>query len=282
MSEDKNFDFGICKIPRTDKDGNDITSDRIGKGGRHRNDGTYSGPVYDITPVDHDPSQPLVEYRDRYHEVPVYVEREPSFGEQLLYNMADRAIRRGVDTIFNVGTQMISDAWNDHRRKKEEERRAKMMAERRARMAAQQPRQPVVPQPQSQTTEVAKSSTLPDELDTAYEHYTINMTSMEAKKELFEAYVLHMMSAKKVWKVKHATITDDDGTTISGAEMFDRFCSPEIVGEINKILQYNPSFLEDWTAKALESILGRELVVKDIYIPFGSEDLRKKLVTIPA
>lgn len=137
MSEDKNFDFGICKIPRTDKDGNDITSDRIGKGGRHRNDGTYSGPVYDITPVDHDPSQPLVEYRDRYHEVPVYVEREPSFGEQLLYNMADRAIRRGVDTIFNVGTQMISDAWNDHRRKKEEERRAKMMAERRARMAAQ-------------------------------------------------------------------------------------------------------------------------------------------------
>ncbi len=280
MTDNKDYDYATCKVPRTDKSGKDITGDRIGKGGRHRKDGTYSGPVYDVTIVDNDPSQPLIEYRDRYHEVPVYVEREPSVGEQLLYGMADRAIRKGVDAIFNVGTQMITDAWNDHRRKKEEERRAKLIAERRARMATQQPRRPVAPQPQA--TAVAKSSTLPDELDTAYEHYTINMTSMEAKKELFEAYVLHMMSAKKVWKVKNATITDDDGTTISGAEMFDRFCSPEIVGEINKILQYNPSFLEDWTAKALESILGRELVVNDIYIPFGSEDLREKLVAIPA
>ena len=279
MTDNRDYDYATCKVPRTDKAGKDITGDRIGKGGRHRQDGTYSGPVYDVTIVDSDPSRPVIKYRDRYHAVPVYVEREPSFGERLLYGIADRAIRKGVDAAVNIGTQMLSDAWNDHRRKKEEKRRAKRIAEKRAQMTTQQQQRQSAPR--SQTTVVTKPSALPDELDTAFEHYTINMTSMEAKKELFEAYVLHMMSAKKVWRVKHATITSDDGTTIPGTEMFDRFCGLEIVSEINKILQNNPSFLDDWTAKALESILGRELVVNDNYLPFGAEDLRKSLIAVP-
>ena len=67
MSEDRDFDWGMCKIPRKDKNGNDISNDRIGKGGRHRSDGTYSGPVYDIEKVDDDPSISITKtvYRDR-------------------------------------------------------------------------------------------------------------------------------------------------------------------------------------------------------------------------
>lgn len=276
MTDNRDYDYATCKVPRTDKAGNDITGDRIGKGGRHREDGTYSGPVYDVTIMENDPSEPVIEYRDRYHEVPVYVDRTPSIGEQILGGIAERA----VDAVFDAGRQIVSDLWNDHKRKKEEERQAKMIAERQARIAARQRASQSVSQPQP--TVAVKKEAPKDELAVAFEHYTINMTSMEAKKELFEAYVLHMMSAKKVWKVQHATITDGDGTTISGAEMFEKFCSPEIVGEINKILQYNPALLDDWTAKALESILGRELVVNDNYLPFGAQDLREKLMAIPA
>lgn len=50
--ESDGYDYVTAKLPRTGKDGRDITSDRIGGGGRHRADGTYSGPVYDISVED--------------------------------------------------------------------------------------------------------------------------------------------------------------------------------------------------------------------------------------
>lgn len=46
--EPDRYDYVTAKLPRTGKDGSDITGDRPGKGGRHRADGTYSGPVFDI------------------------------------------------------------------------------------------------------------------------------------------------------------------------------------------------------------------------------------------
>ena len=52
MSNERDYDLVIAKLPRTDKDGNDVTGDRIGKGGRHRKDGTYSSVVEDIRIID--------------------------------------------------------------------------------------------------------------------------------------------------------------------------------------------------------------------------------------
>ena len=57
MAENRDFDYAVCKVPRKDKNGNDVTGDKIGKGGRHRSDGTYSAPVTDIQIVDEDPMQ---------------------------------------------------------------------------------------------------------------------------------------------------------------------------------------------------------------------------------
>ena len=73
MADNKDFDYGICKIPRVDKNGNDITNDRIGKGGRHRDDGTYSGPVYDVEMVKHDPSQPQIQLAEKFSQSSVAV-----------------------------------------------------------------------------------------------------------------------------------------------------------------------------------------------------------------
>ena len=51
---------------------------------------------------------------------------------------------------------------------------------------------------------------LPD-VDTAYEQFTFNMTSEEAQKELLDAFVLYLISAKKLWKLSHANIVDGNG-----------------------------------------------------------------------
>ena len=47
MPEERDYDLAIYKVPRKDKDGRDITGDKIGPGGRHRGNGTYSGVAYD-------------------------------------------------------------------------------------------------------------------------------------------------------------------------------------------------------------------------------------------
>ena len=52
MQEDRDYDFAIAKIPRKDKNGNDITGDKLGGGGRHRGDGTISAMAYDFKLLD--------------------------------------------------------------------------------------------------------------------------------------------------------------------------------------------------------------------------------------
>lgn len=51
-SHNQEYDEYRVKVPRKDKNGNDITGDKIGKGGRHRADGTYSGVAYDFVPIE--------------------------------------------------------------------------------------------------------------------------------------------------------------------------------------------------------------------------------------
>lgn len=57
MSEDRDFYYITGKLPKKDKNGNDTSGDKMGIGGRHRDDGTFSSMPYDIEIVDHDPSQ---------------------------------------------------------------------------------------------------------------------------------------------------------------------------------------------------------------------------------
>ncbi len=50
--DDQDYEEYKVKVPKHDKDGNDITGDKLGKGGRHRGDGTFSGMAYDFQPLE--------------------------------------------------------------------------------------------------------------------------------------------------------------------------------------------------------------------------------------
>lgn len=52
MQENRDYDIAISKVPRKDKNGKDITGDKLGGGGRHRDDGTISGMAYDFKIID--------------------------------------------------------------------------------------------------------------------------------------------------------------------------------------------------------------------------------------
>ena len=55
----KDYDEYKVKVPKKDKNGKDITKDKLGGGGRHREDGTISGMAYDFEPLDSNKEEKL-------------------------------------------------------------------------------------------------------------------------------------------------------------------------------------------------------------------------------
>ena len=120
MPEEKDFDYVVGKLPRRDKDGNDTTGDRIGKGGRHRDDGTYSAVAYDLEVVDEDPTKKAPEPTVIVQREVVEVEKQPTRYEDLpwygqlicdgiemvmpyvvdgLVNLTERGINTGISAV---------------------------------------------------------------------------------------------------------------------------------------------------------------------------------------
>lgn len=52
MNNEADFDEYRCKVPRIDRDGNDISGHRLEPGGRRRDSGTLSALAYDFEPVE--------------------------------------------------------------------------------------------------------------------------------------------------------------------------------------------------------------------------------------
>lgn len=282
MSKEKEFDYVIGKLPRKDKEGKDTTGDKIGKGGRHRKDGTYSSVVEDIQIID-DPA-------DLYDPKPRYVEPQRkryedfSVGEQIIIDVAGIAINRGLD--FLTGWALDSfDAWlNEKRRKKAVSRSSAPIDKKNAkqkkyttkaeRILAEMEQEKSAAPAQRKTTIV-----LPD-VDTAYEQFTFNMTSEEAQKELLDAFVLYLISAKKLWKLSHANIVDGAGKISTGQDLIDKLSSQPIIENVNALLESNLSLLDDWQTLALSDILGRELIVEDRFVPIDDQILRARLLEL--
>ena len=105
------------------------------------------------------------------------------------------------------------------------------------------------------------------------------MTSEEAQKELLDAFILYVLSAKKVWRVSHAKITDSAEKIPDRNAMIEKLSNPSLVASINQILENNPALLEEWQSIALTGILGHSVIENDRLIPIEEAQLRKALTT---
>lgn len=279
MSENRDFDYAVCKVPRKDKNGNDVTGDKIGKGGRHRSDGTYSAPVTDIQIVDEDPLQnPREVIRYEVVEKPVTRYEDLPWYGQLAYDATDAALTSLFDGLsqlavygVNRGCQWVGDKINCFIESKKAE--TKRQHHEKVNIETAHPLEQAAIQEE-------KVSSLPTEISFAYEQYSKNMTSEEAQKELLEAFVLYTMSARKVWRVAHSNIIDPDGNNQTGKEMIDSISAPYLISQINGILDHNPGLLDDWQRKALEEAMGRALYVDGELIPIEKEEFQKELMSV--
>lgn len=284
MPAERDFNYVVGKLPRRDKDGNDTTGDRIGKGGRHRDDGTYSAVAYDLEVVDEDPTkkapEPTVVVQHEVVEVgkhPTRYEDLPWYG-QLICDGVEMVMPYVVDGLVNLTERGINAGISAVKRKAAEHKgakREKRVQQKKAVTAYIEP-----PESAQMATTPQKATTVLDEIDAAYENYSINMTSEEAQKEFVDAFILRVLSEKKLWKIAHANIVDPAGNITDGRAMIDKLSSPLMLENINTILKNNPALLEIWQTIALEDILGRELIVDSCYVPIEGQALRKNLMSL--
>ncbi|MCT8977882.1 hypothetical protein N4T77_14880 [Clostridium sp. CX1] len=118
------------------------------------------------------------------------------------------------------------------------------------------------------------------EFDSVYEEYRINMTSEEVQKELIDIFMLEVIRAKKIWKVSHANIVDaqdSNGAYLEGKVLIERLSNPEVLSNINTLLESKSELLEEWETIALSDILGRSLVKDGQFIPIESVSFKNAL-----
>ena len=288
MEDNKDFDYVVGKLPRKNKDGKDITEDKIGKGGRRRDDGTVSSMVYDLEVVDNNPLEkvdkpdpPQRVHREYVEERSPKRNDEMTLGQRFAVEVTGAVVERLLDYAEYKITEGIDNWIENRRRKKEQEKiearkeyirqhRAKQEEERRNVAKAQRKKVE-----EKQRTKIINS--IPDEVGEAYSQYSIDMTSEQAQKELVDAFILYIISAKKIWNVKHANIVDTPEKVADINNMIEKLSNPELLTSINQILDKNPALLEDWQSMALVGVFGREVVMNSKYIPIEKDDLYKAL-----
>lgn len=97
--DDRDYEEYKVKVPKHDKEGNDITGDKLGKGGRHRDDGTFSGMAYDFQPLEGSNDEKTREDLESEMEMLAYEEKMPEAQEE---QSAFDTINDVFNTINNI------------------------------------------------------------------------------------------------------------------------------------------------------------------------------------
>lgn len=293
MPENRDYDIVRGKLPRTDKLGHDVTGDHLGKGGRHRKDGTYSAVVYDLEIID--PSSAECKETEPFVTTS-YVENKSAQYEdlpwwgQLLVDIAEVTIPIVIGGLTQTAVQSFEKWLSNRRNQYNSKRSLKKTSSIKANALVIESTSKSKPENclgmqnaknSNPSTSLPISIAMPSEFHDAYKHYSTNMSSAEAQKELLDAFILYILSLKKINKVANANIYDTSGNIIDGHKLVEMATSPEIIVQINFILQNNPNLLDEWQSIALTDILGRAIIHDTHYIPIDEQMLRHKLLGIP-
>ena len=276
MSKEKDFEYVVGKIPIKDKKGNDITKDKLGKGGFHRKDGTYSGVVYDLKRVSKDPTKPNNNPTEP-SSPPMGPMKEQKVKGGVKDKVVDMVAEAAVDLAVDLVKKGISEGFGFLKRKitrhKETINNSNQTEDCNS--------DTKITVEMRRFTEVSPSpeANEPDPIDVACENYTVNMTSEDAQKELLDAFILRLLSERKLWKLSHAKVTDSEGNITDVHAMIDKLTDPQLLNSINNILSNNIELLEAWQMTALKDILARELIQNGDYIPIESESFKKILTS---
>lgn len=276
--KDEDYDLVVYKVPKIDKNGKEISGDKVGSGGRRRDDGTLSSMAYDPVVLD-DEAQRRLSGPKRYEDYSLPEQVVINAAEQLTYSVMDYAsykVKEGLEIGFNF----LKGKWHDHKRAKEEKRKERLVMiwsrETTEKAEGEKKNQMVESNGTMVTTKPQKNiSTTDESFESTYEQYRINMTSEEAQKELIDIFVLTIMREKKMQRLRHAQIQDASGQIVDGSDLVKKLADPSVIKSINSVLEKNPGLLGEMQETYLTEVLGRELIVNSRYVPIESVEIDK-------
>jgi len=270
---DRDYDIVIGKVPRKDKKGNDITEDKLGAGGRHRSDGTYSGVAYDFEIINEE-SQ-LLKVTPEKSCPKFYNEFSPI--EKLIIDVIEIVAVKTAEYLTDKALSSF-EQWLKNRKKKGK----KTVGITTRKTKAQQLLDERNRTHDSKKITSDRSNTILTlvQFNNVYKQYTINMTSEEAKKELLDIFILYIICVRKEWRLLHANIEDDSGSLIEIKVGLECLSAPDVIDSINTILAEKPALLDEWESITLSELLKRELVINHKYIPIDDKSFRECLLSI--
>lgn len=262
MSDDRDFDWVRGKVPRRSRDGEDISGDDLGSGGRRRDDGTLSGLVYDLEYDEDDQSEE--------HEG-----HEPKQGS------GEEIIGAAIGAALAVGGALFIK-WAAPRVKKFGEETAIPAIKKKAedvkrKFTGGKDKEKTYSDKETSQNEIEAISTqtvLPDfaELDTVYDEYAKNMSNEEIQRHLINIAVHYIALMNELRALSGVRVTRGDWDAA-----IEKLTAPNMIGAINQILGSNPALIEQSQAETLSSILGHQIVANGEYQPIEMSQIKEAL-----
>lgn len=261
MSEDRDFDWVRGKVPRYNQDGDDISDDELGAGGRRREDGKLAGLAYDLeyyNPEENDDGEESTsedehssDSSDRYAEgiiEGVIIAGAIYAGAKVIKWAAPKVIRGGKKAVSFIKGKLHPE---------NEDNKEATTCE--------------ISEKAANHVESAAIANMPDltELDNAYQEYHRDMSNEEVQRHLLTIAIHYMAIMNELKQLYGVRVSRDDWNAA-----IEKLTATETVAAINQIIGNNPTLLEDNNRKVLSALLQRDVIVEGEYVPIEKNDLR--------
>lgn len=256
MSEERDFDWVLGKVPRHNQDGDDISDDELGTGGRRREDGKLAGLAYDLEYYDPDEAEDDEDEMNESSELPSSSDR---FAEGAVVGAvlaivvygAYRAIKWAVPKVKNKSQKAVA------------------LLKKKLHPEAVGTENEVI---EARSEPVASTIVVPDfsDLDAAYEEYHRDMSNEEIQRHLINIVVYYMAIMNELKQLQDVRVTRDDWDSA-----IKKLVASDSIEVLNQLIGSNPALLGDTHAQTLSSILNREMIVEGKYVPIYQSELEE-------
>jgi hypothetical protein len=277
MENDRDFDWAKCKVPRKDKGGNDITSDKLGAGGRHRDDGTYSGVAYDIEMIDENDDLKEKNYYQANQSTPyesrkAHEEVELSKEQKELAALIGEVIAAGALWVFNEvvapyakrfwkekAAPGLKGVWNGLTNKK----------------ATIQSSKGEIKSPVHTTAELKASNSTNVEpfskANKSYEEYRESISKEEAQRIFHNMRNHAILLANDIRRLSNACIREEDESSeafFARKSEIERLTAQEVMNSIKLLLDnQNRILLDEATTRVLSDFYAGNLIIESVPVP---------------
>ncbi|MFF4461204.1 hypothetical protein ACFY13_16820 [Streptomyces mirabilis] len=264
MEDERDFDRVIGKIPKRDKDGHDITGDTLSTGGKRRGDGTLSGMAYDLKILDDDDDTATENDSVRHRQ------NKDESGE-LNRLIAEFILDVGFEVLLAAGPPFIR--WLREKAfpgVKRWVRKENVVASTTDEGHAQATATELITASRPAPAGCSKA------IDVALEDHRTNMSSEEAQTHLAEMLAAAAFIAGKMRLLSNSRIEEDpDFPGLKSA--MEKLTTQQVTDSVNRMLEANPSLLEEEASAEFMRIFGGGRVVDGNFVPLRNERVKDAL-----